>query len=308
MFNAVAKYLWVFPSLLLSALITGAIFVTSPVVDDVHFANALLEGLLVLMPLIGTFVVINARQRIPHIYGFAMISFAFLLLSMSMDTLDELVEVEYVYTLWFEGVAQILGFVFLLLTLYIGTKHTTRETRNLGRLATTDELTEIYNRRYLLANLSKEISGGSSASHAFSVALIDLDHFKKINDTFGHDVGDRVLKAYAALLTGGIRKADIAARYGGEEFVVMARNTDEKGALKLCEHLQARTRAVWPRDLPPVTASMGVAMYEVGDSAEALLSRADRALYQAKRLGRDRVIVAGDEVADSVTNSPATPV
>ncbi|GAB3372387.1 GGDEF domain-containing protein [Spongiibacter taiwanensis] len=306
MLNAVTKYLWVLPSLLVSALITGVIFVTSPMVDDVHFANAMLEGLLVLMPLIGTFVVINARQRIPHIYGLAMISFAFLLLSMSMDTLDELVEVEYVYTLWFEGVAQILGFVFLLLTFYKATKHTTREARNLGRLAITDELTEIFNRRYLLTHLNQEIRNVGGCAQEFAVVLIDLDHFKKINDTYGHDVGDQVLRSYAALLTAGIRKSDIAARYGGEEFVVLARHTGQRGAATLCEHLQARTREQWPEGLPPLTASMGVAIYDGRESAEAVLSRADKALYRAKHEGRDRVVFADRAAGDVIRRVDAT--
>lgn len=149
----------------------------------------------------------------------------------------------------------------------------------LRRTATTDALTQLPNRRLVDERLSALQPGDS-------VVVCDLDHFKQLNDTRGHQSGDVVLAAFAAALAAGIRRTDFAGRLGGEEFVLVLPGTDQATA---AEHVD-RIRSGWAASEPPVTFSAGVAEVQNGDrGGAAVLARADRALYQAKRAGRDRV-------------------
>jgi len=120
--------------------------------------------------------------------------------------------------------------------------------------------------------------------------MVDLDHFKAINDTRGHDVGDAVLQGFGQILQQETRQEDLAARYGGEEFTILLPHTDREGARRLAARIQRELAA---REFPgldrPVTASFGIAQLEAGDDAAALLKRADQALYLAKARGRNRI-------------------
>jgi diguanylate cyclase (GGDEF)-like protein len=170
---------------------------------------------------------------------------------------------------------------------------------NLGSAAHTDPLTLIYNKGYLLEALDAEFKRAKALHTEFSVAFFDLDHFKKINDTYGHDAGDFVLKEITALIRNGhLRPKDVFARYGGEEFVVLLANTGAKAASELCERMRAsiETHAfMYEGKRLPVTSSMGVAELTSGiESASTLLKAADKALYAAKQGGRNRVVVASN--------------
>jgi diguanylate cyclase (GGDEF)-like protein len=168
-----------------------------------------------------------------------------------------------------------------------------REAERLRDQADRDWLTGLHNRRYLARELER--LGGERASGPFSVAVLDLDHFKSINDRFGHDAGDRVLVRVAALLLAELRQADVVVRTGGEEFVVLMPATGANAAAACCERLR---RAIgdepWDEVVPGlgVTASVGLASGADGAALEALASLADDRLYAAKRAGRDRVIAA----------------
>jgi two-component system, cell cycle response regulator len=154
------------------------------------------------------------------------------------------------------------------------------------RLAVTDGLTGLYNRRYLTDRLA-ETSG------AVSLLVIDLDFFKRINDTYGHPVGDAVLRETAARIAEAARATDVVARYGGEEFVVLLPETDEEGAAHLAERVRQRIREQPVQEAAlriAVTASIGVATDRSGDTGR-LMDAADRAVYQAKAQGRDRIAV-----------------
>jgi two-component system cell cycle response regulator len=165
-----------------------------------------------------------------------------------------------------------------------------------------DALTGLFNRRYTVSRLRQALDGLSSNHEPVTAALIDIDHFKRINDTWGHNAGDQVLKEICARLGEQLRAIDIAGRYGGEEFLVVFSNTTAREA---CDAMERARLAVCATpvtlretgDIINVTMSVGVAEAFRDDSVEALIERADTALYDAKRSGRNRVIEAKRKAA-----------
>ncbi|WP_189067500.1 GGDEF domain-containing response regulator [Deinococcus radiotolerans] len=166
----------------------------------------------------------------------------------------------------------------------------------LFELATTDELTGLMNRRAWLARLDEVLHLGTRHGHPTSVVLIDVDHFKRVNDTHGHLAGDAVLRELGALLKDQIRLTDVAARYGGEELAILLPHTDAAGAYRLADRLRQALmdlRVPWGTDPITVTASMGVTTAPGQDATPSpydMLASADKALYRAKSQGRNRVV------------------
>ena len=165
-----------------------------------------------------------------------------------------------------------------------------------------DALTGLFNRRYTVSRLRQALDGLRANHEPLTTALIDIDHFKRINDTWGHNAGDQVLKEICARLNEQLRAIDIAGRYGGEEFLVVFSNTTAREA---CDAMERARLAVCATpvtlretgDIINVTMSVGVAEAFMDDSVEALIERADTALYDAKRSGRNRVIEAKRKAA-----------
>jgi diguanylate cyclase (GGDEF)-like protein len=161
------------------------------------------------------------------------------------------------------------------------------------RLMTVDGLTELHNRRFFTEALEKEISRARRYDRRFSLVLFDIDHFKSINDRYGHLVGDAVLRQLGTLLRGRVRRDDVPARIGGEEFAVILPEVGSTGARQFAENLRravAESTFRFEGTVIRVTISLGVVEWEVGDEdAAALVKRADEKLYEAKRGGRDRV-------------------
>jgi len=160
-----------------------------------------------------------------------------------------------------------------------------------------DPLTELLNRRALEADLKKEMARSRRYSFPLSVIMADIDYFKKINDSLGHRVGDRVLQKLADILKSGVREVDLLYRYGGEEFVIILPHTPCKAAAKLAERLRNNIKKyvfTIPKEKTKfsVTVSFGVTSVRDGDDIDGLLSRADKALYEAKSKGRDQVVSA----------------
>ena len=175
-----------------------------------------------------------------------------------------------------------------------------RRTEELDRVSRTDHLTGLFNRRHLDEHLHSVAA--SSRRHAFPVALllVDVDHFKRVNDAYGHVVGDEVLIDVARRFTAGVRTEDVVGRWGGEEFLVLLPHTDLDGARALAERLRTAV-AVAPVEGPvgpvPVTVSIGGSVtVRRGADAEALLRVADENLYAAKAAGRDRVVLTALDV------------
>jgi two-component system cell cycle response regulator len=164
-------------------------------------------------------------------------------------------------------------------------------------MAITDALTGLSNRRYMESHLGTLVEQASARGKPLSALVIDIDYFKAINDTHGHDAGDDVLRDFALRLKRSIRGIDLACRYGGEEFVIVMPETDMAVAAMVAERLRRRIAAE-PFAITqegaqtiPVTISIGIAgLRGKDDSAASLLKRADQALYRAKRDGRNRVV------------------
>jgi diguanylate cyclase (GGDEF)-like protein len=180
--------------------------------------------------------------------------------------------------------------------------HTMRLMERAKGQALRDGLTDLYNRRAFDDLLARTLAREQRQEGRLGLVLVDLDHFKKLNDTYGHPAGDAALKAAAQTLERHLRKGDHAARYGGEEFVAILPGADEPGAARIAERVRKAIehhRLVFEGARLHVTASMGVAVAPMdGDSAEALLAAADRALYAAKHQGRNRVVAASSVPPD----------
>jgi two-component system, cell cycle response regulator len=168
----------------------------------------------------------------------------------------------------------------------------------MAQLSTKDELTGLYNRRYFDEVLKQEILRSARYDVDFSLCILDLDHFKRVNDTLGHMAGDKVLREIAALITSGFRQNDIKCRYGGEEFAVIFPHTNLKDAVTACETFReslAATHFEYDAARFQMTMSIGVTSFSLTGATtnEAFIQQADQALYQAKAAGRDRILVHG---------------
>lgn len=162
-------------------------------------------------------------------------------------------------------------------------------------LATTDSLTGLANRRHFLEKLQDEISRSQRYGRPFSVAMVDADHFKSVNDTYGHDIGDRVLQCLSGLMAGEARDVDCVGRLGGEEFAILLPETSLEGGRVFCERLLEKIRAVEvDTGAEPLRFTVSIGLTEVcrGETkTDVILNRADEALYEAKEAGRDRVVL-----------------
>jgi diguanylate cyclase (GGDEF)-like protein len=173
--------------------------------------------------------------------------------------------------------------------------------RKLARGALMEPLTGLHNRRYFMERLSSELAAAQRHGRALSLLLIDVDHFKRLNDGRGHAAGDEALRMLARVLQGAVRKEDVVARFGGEEFVVLARETSLSGARALAERVRKaveRSRCTFDRQEIAITVSIGVTVsqgltaFERGRTEQQMLEAADKALYRAKRQGRNTVVAA----------------
>lgn len=163
--------------------------------------------------------------------------------------------------------------------------------RAMASMAYADSLTGLANRRSLQEHICRHLAS-AARGRPFTVVLVDVDHFKAVNDTHGHDVGDEVLKVVAEVMLAGARQPDIVGRWGGEEFLVICPDTAEEGGRLLAERLASHLRVREIGKAGRRTASFGVAQASHEETMESLLVRADEALYAAKKGGRDRVCVA----------------
>ena len=166
----------------------------------------------------------------------------------------------------------------------------------LYRSSITDPLTKVFNRRHLTDRATEEVARALRYGHQLSCLFLDLDHFKRINDTYGHGIGDEVLKRFAEILQRNLRTSDLVGRYGGEEFVVLLTDTAAEDVVAVAEKLLGLVRRARYRGVPshhPVTVSIGAASIDRGgpQTVDELFQAADQALYRAKDSGRDRLVL-----------------
>ncbi|WP_189387389.1 GGDEF domain-containing protein [Bacterioplanes sanyensis] len=186
-------------------------------------------------------------------------------------------------------------------------RHKNRELRQalsrIEELAVTDELTGLYNRRYLLRAMEKHAALADREGLSFVAVFVDIDHFKSINDRYGHSIGDQVLVELAMVLRRSVREADMAARYGGEEFVLLLSGVTLEEAQAAMERIRtALMQGRFSAQQVPLTVSMGIAHFRIGETVESLLNRSDRLLYEAKRQGRNRIMIESEPAANGAAS------
>jgi diguanylate cyclase (GGDEF)-like protein len=198
-----------------------------------------------------------------------------------------------ILTVWLAGI--VLYALLQLRTYRAERRSLQKEAERYRTRATTDPLTQALNRLGFEQRWTRLLAGASAVpEHSLALMVLDIDHFKRINDSCGHDTGDRVLRELAALLRRHLRATDWLVRWGGEEFVVLLPSVRAGHVPALAENLRKAVEAHAFESGEPVTVSVGVALRRLGEGFEALFKRADEALYEAKRVGRNRVVMAAD--------------
>ncbi len=162
--------------------------------------------------------------------------------------------------------------------------------RKLKELALTDELTELPNRRALMEILELEVERARRHGRPLSLALLDLDDFKQINDTYGHLTGDTVLRELAGVVRRSLRSTDVVGRFGGEEFMIIMPETEFSTAIRVLERVRLAIERTYFEPVGSVSVSIGVTEFREGDTVQDLIGRTDENLYTAKREGKNRVI------------------
>lgn len=193
------------------------------------------------------------------------------------------------YCFWFSS-----AYLFGLVTAFLlekSNKTIFLNTLSLEHLASTDMLTGHFNRTKIEDLLRSEIERAERYGTFFSVILMDIDHFKKVNDEYGHPIGDIILQEFSLLLNETLRKADSVGRWGGEEFLIILPETDAEGAKEVAEHLRKRIEKFEFTAVKHKTSSFGITQYQKGSDIQSLVNKADVALYNAKNKGRNQVSV-----------------
>jgi len=174
----------------------------------------------------------------------------------------------------------------------------------LENMAYTDALTGLFNYRYFTMEFEKELKRGERYNYSVSFIILDIDDFKKVNDDFGHEIGNEVLKKLSNILLKELRTVDIVARYGGEEFVILLPNTTKEGAKVLAERLRSQVEkkfsTIGTKNFPHITITLGISSFpEDGNNLYELIEKADRALYYGKRHGKNRVFIYDEGVNEN---------
>ena len=184
------------------------------------------------------------------------------------------------------SVLLLLSLIIVILSVFIF-----KQNRRLNELSLVDPLTGLYNRRAFNPKIRNEIDQFERYGTPLTLLVIDVDYFKTINDTYGHDVGDNVLKEIANLIRDYVRKTDFCVRWGGEEFVVLATSTQQDKALIMAQNLRVAIENHNFGIDQNVTISIGLTSLEEGDQLESFIRKADKALYRAKQSGRNQIII-----------------
>ena len=203
---------------------------------------------------------------------------------------------EFDYTfLWqvLSSVLVLLGlFAYHYYVIYRYNRQLEQANKRLHHMSHSDPLTGIPNRYYLNQSFQAELKRYQRYRHTFSVVILDIDHFKRINDSFGHVVGDEVIRRLSKLLISHVRENDVVARWGGEEFLILCPETTRQGGQGLAEQLRKQIEQNdFALDTIEVTASFGITEYRTGELIDDCINRADLALYQAKQTGRNKIVV-----------------
>jgi len=182
--------------------------------------------------------------------------------------------------------------------LKVAQKDIEEKNKALNQLAVTDKLTDLFNRRKIEEIIQAELNRKERFKHSFCLSILDIDHFKKVNDVYGHQQGDRVLIEISSILKSNLRKTDFVGRYGGEEFILIFPESSVDSIFSIIEDIRQKIATKHFEGVGHKTASFGVATSYKGDTVEKLINRADRALYIAKNNGRNKIVTHEAEIAD----------
>lgn len=265
-------------------------FGTMPLIGYIELLSDFIVAMITLSALLA---VERRKKTFETVYYFLTIGFSALFISLWGTTLGHLFLRQTTLALLTVDFFQIIGFVFISLGIMKWVRYNESMQEELKMLATTDELTGMLNRRAFLQGANIFYENNRRYGRGLYAVLIDIDHFKNINDTYGHPFGDEVLKEFGERLIKGIRKSDIAARWGGEEFVLLLQEVKEDDSVAIAEKIRGdieKLEIYFGDKKARLTASFGIAGLRDGDAdMEELIGRADEALYAAKHAGRNCV-------------------
>ena len=285
------------PAMTMTQMLVGQTMAVVAYVLLHEFRGALI-GLSVAVASFGTFSLTRDRQWAMSLYALLTMGAGMLWMSVRdpMNFPPEVEAVHFLILMILQSMAALLGAQFGEMRRRLRNRKRELEVAldRIQELANRDSLTGLYNRRYAQELIDHHVHLKDRNGRPLAMALIDLDHFKQVNDQYGHAVGDRVLQTFAQQARQATRDADIVARWGGEEFLIVMPETSADGAALLVERLREALSAVAVSDAVPalrIAFSAGITAHRAGEHTDQTVQRADEALYEAKRAGRDRVVV-----------------
>lgn len=286
------------PAMTMTQMLVGQTMAVVAYVLLHEFRGALI-GLSVAVASFGTFSLSRERQWAMSLYALLTMGAGMLWMSVRdpVNFPPEVEAVHFLILMILQSIAALLGAQFGEMRRRLRTRKRELEAA-LGRiqeLANRDSLTGLYNRRYAQELIAHHVHLKDRNGRPLAMALIDLDHFKQVNDQYGHALGDRVLQTFAQQARQATREADIVARWGGEEFLIVMPETSAEGAALLVERLRETLAALCVSDEVPalrIAFSAGITAHCAGEHTDQTVHRADRALYEAKSAGRHRSVVA----------------
>ena len=252
--------------------------------DKINYFNLVLECFVSLLVLYPFFSIQKYRSQ--SFYRFLSIGYYLLFISYFVDAIDQV----FIHNLYYTVVMEKTTLIVAILFIFVGGK---KWMENYQALSCTDELTQLPNRKQLHHLIELEIKRNQNTKEPFSFCIIDIDNFKKVNDTFGHLNGDKVLIEFSLFLKSLIREQDIFGRWGGEEFVLLLKKTEGQEAKKILNRIRTEIEQhniLIKNKRQIITASFGVSEFH-GENFRQLFAKADKALYQAKEQGRNQVVV-----------------
>ena len=263
-----------------------------PRVAEIRWIDVLAEGSLVAITLTAVALLLRRADAAPF-SRWLTVGFSLLVFASLCDLFDEFVDQPHWFAHVFEDLFQIGGYGAVLAGLWHWNRENRRLQDELQLRGITDFLTGAMNRRGFIEKFEQELARAAHADTPLALVWFDLDHFKAVNDRYGHQHGDEVLRRCAERVRESLRRTDIFARMGGEEFCILMPATPLDGAVAVAEKLREVFAATEGDARFRVTASFGVAAFAPGDVVEHLMKRADDALYAAKAAGRNRVETGG---------------
>ncbi len=280
--------------LIVMVSLSAVLYVVSDLLHFEHYHvftvwSLVIEGSMVLMTFL-IFVLMQKFEGPRHVYWTLTTGFTILFFATLTDFLDEMVVQPKAWGVY-DDVLLLCSMCAIALGIFNWMKYNHRIIKDISKIATTDQLTGVYNRHKLQEVFEHECKFSARYNTPLSVVMMDIDFFKKINDEHGHLTGDDILTSFADIIQNNVRETDHLARVGGEEFVILMPSTTLSDAKKCAEKLRLLVAEAHFEKVEHITVSMGVSIWRVGDGLNEISARVDGALYRAKSAGRNCIVV-----------------